>query len=100
MNLFGSNVSIPNNFYLTASVGGKYDALIHKGYFKRYAIVVNSVIEAETLGILHRNKPYKIDHDDSSCFKNDAFALLLHGVQPKGSKASQDLQKIRSLKNG
>ena len=100
LNLFGTNVSIPNNFYLTASMGGKYDYLIHKGYFKRYAIVVNSVIEAETLGILHRNKPYKIDIDDSSCFKDDAFALLLHGVQPKGSKASQDLQKIRSLKNG
>ena len=100
LNLFGTNVSLPSNFYLTASVGGKYDALIHKGYFKRYAIVVNSVIEAETLGILHRNKPYKIDTDDSSCFKDDAFALLLHGVQPKGSKASQDLQKIRSLKNG
>ena len=98
LNLFGTNVSIPSNFYLTASVGGKYDALIHKGYFKRYAIVVNSVIEAKTLGLLHRNKPYKIDHDDSSCFKDDAFALLLHGVQPKGSKASEDLQKIRSLK--
>ena len=102
LNLFGTNVSIPNNFYLTASVGGKFDYLIYKGYpqFKRYAIVVNSVIEAETLGILHRNKPYKIDTDDSSCFKDDAFALLLHGVQPKGSKASEDLQKIRSLKNG
>ena len=100
LNLFGTNVSIPDNFYLTASMGGKYDYLIHKGYFKRYAIVVNSVIEAETLGILHRNKPYKIYTDDSACFKDDAFALLLHGVQPKGSKASQDLQKIRSLKNG
>ena len=98
LNLFGTNVSLPSNFYLTASVGGKYDALIHKGYFKRYAIVVNSVIEAETLGLLHRNKPYKIDTDDSSCFENDAFALLLHGVQPKGSKASKDLELIKKSK--
>ena len=98
LNLFGTNISIPDNFYLTASMGGKYDYLIHKGYFKRYAIVVNSVIEAETLGILHRNKPYKIDKDDSSCLKGEPFALLLHGTQPKGSKASEDLQKIRSLK--
>ena len=98
LNLFGTNVSLPSNFYLTASVGGKYDALIHKGYFKRYAIVVNSVIEAETLGIMHRNKPYKIDTDDSSCFENDAFALLLHGVQPKGSKASKDLELIKKSK--
>ena len=52
LNLFGTNVFIPNNFYLTASMGGKYDYLIHKGYFKRYAIVVNSVNEAYSLGIL------------------------------------------------
>ena len=95
LNLFGSNVSIPDNFYLTASMGGKYDYLIHKGYFKRYAIVVNSVNEAYSLGILHRNKPYVIDKDDSNCLKEEPFALLLHGTQPKGSKASKALQAIK-----
>jgi len=95
LNLFGSNVSIPKNFYLTASMGGKYDYLIHKGYFKRYAIVVNSINEAYSLGILHRNKPYVIDHDDRNCLKKEPFALLLHGTQPKGSKASKDLQLIK-----
>ena len=98
LNLFGSNVSIPDNFYLTASMGGKYDYLIHKGYFKRYAIVVNSVNEAYSLGILHRNKPYVIDKDDSSCLKDEPFALLLHGTQPKGSKASKALQAIKKDK--
>jgi len=98
LNLFGSNVSIPDNFYLTASMGGKYDYLIHKGYFKRYAIVVNSVNEAYSLGILHRNKPYEIDKDDSSCLKEEPFALLLHGTQPKGSKASKALQAIKKTK--
>ena len=83
LNLFGTNKTLPNNFYLTASMGGQHDRLIHMGFFKRYAIVVNSKEEAITKGIEHRNKPYLIDKDDSSCFKPDPFALLIHGVQPK-----------------
>jgi len=98
LNLFGSNVHIPNNFYMTASMGGLYDHLIHKGYFKRYAIVVNSEAEAYSLGLLHRGKPYAIDKDDSSCFKPEPFALLLHGTQPKGSTASKALQAIKKEK--
>ena len=84
LHLFGTNVSIPDNFYLTASMGGKRDDLIHKGYFKRWAIVVNSEAEAIKKGIEHIGKPYKIDKDDSSCFKPDPFALLIHGTQKKG----------------
>ena len=42
LHLFGTNISIPKNFYVTASMGGLRDDLIHKGFFKRYAIVVNS----------------------------------------------------------
>ena len=84
LHLFGTNVSIPNNFFLTASMGGKRDDLIHKGYFKRWAIVVNSEAEAIKKGIEHIGKPYKIDKDDSSCFKPDPFALLIHGTQKKG----------------
>jgi len=84
LDLFGTNVSIPNNFYLTASMGGKRDDLIHKGFFKRYAIVVNSEAEAIKKGIEHTGKPYKIDKDDSSCFEPDPFALLIHGTQKKG----------------
>ena len=84
LHLFGTNVSIPDNFYLTASMGSKMDRLIHAGYFKRYAIVVNSEAEAIKKGIEHIGKPYKIDKDDSSCFKPDPFALLIHGTQKKG----------------
>ena len=68
LHLFGTNVSIPENFFLTASMGGLRDDLIHKGFFKRYAIVVNSEAEAIKKGIEHMGKPYKIDKDDSSCF--------------------------------
>ena len=84
LHLFGTNVSIPENFFLTASMGGLRDDLIHKGFFKRYAIVVNSEAEAIKKGIEHIGKPYKIDKDDSSCFKPDPFALLIHGTQKKG----------------
>ena len=84
LHLFGTNVSIPENFFLTASMGGLRDALIHKGFIKRYAIVVNSEAEAIKKGIEHMGKPYKIDKDDSSCFKPDPFALLIHGTQKKG----------------
>jgi len=84
LHLFGTNVSIPENFFLTASMGGKRDDLIHKGYFKRWAIVVNSEAEAIKKGIEHIGKPYEIDKDDSSCFKPDPFALLIHGTQKRG----------------
>ena len=36
--------------------------------------------------------------DDSSCLKDEPFALLLHGTQPKGSKASKALQAIKKTK--
>ena len=84
LHLFGTNIYIPDNFFLTASMGGLRDDLIHKGFFKRYAIVVNSEAEAIKKGLEHIGKPYKIDKDDSSCFKPDPFALLIHGTQKKG----------------
>ena len=65
-------------------MGGKRDDLIHKRYFKRWAIVVNSEAEAIKKGIEHIGKPYEIDKDDSHCFKPDPFALLIHGTQKKG----------------
>ena len=84
LHLFGTNISIPENFFLTASMGGLRDDLIHKGFFKRYAIVVNSEAEAIKKGIEHIGKPYEIDKDDSHCFENSPFALLIHGTQKKG----------------
>lgn len=73
---------IPENFVLTASLGGKWDALIEPNGL-RSAKVVMHPDEAEELDL-------EIDHDDSLARNPDGgdFALLLHGVQPKGSDAA------------
>lgn len=73
---------IPANFKLNASKGGKQDELIDL-YNLKYAEVVYSESEAKEKGL-------EIDHDDSHAYDFDhPFALLIHGVQPKGSKASK-----------
>ena len=84
-------VFLPDNFYMTASYGSKYDYLIDQGYFKRYSKVVFSIDEAIKLGL-------KIDKDDSLCFENKPFALLLHGMQEKGSEAGEALKLIKRKK--
>lgn len=77
---------IPDNFKLNASYGGKHDSLIEQ-YNLKYAKVVYSVNEANGL---------VIDHDDTSAYmQNNSFALLLHGTQPKGSKAAKALSALR-----
>ena len=70
--------NLPSNFYMTASYGGKYDYLIDEGYFPRYSKVVMNDDDAARLGL-------EVDHDDSHCFGDKPFALLVHGTQPKGS---------------
>ena len=74
---------IPDNFYLTASYGGDEDRMIHKfpELYKRVCYVVYTEQEAEERGL-------EIDHDDSHCFGDKPFALLVHGSQPAGSDAS------------
>tara|TARA_Y100000310_G_scaffold93569_1_gene91056 strand:+ start:6036 stop:6821 length:786 start_codon:yes stop_codon:yes gene_type:complete len=80
--------SIPSNFVLTASFGGKHDALIVEHGLK-YAEVVYSEEEADAMG-------FEIDHDDyHAAFGKKNFALLIHGTQPKGSMASQALQELK-----
>lgn len=78
------------NFLLTASAGGRCDKKIAQRKL-RFAKVVFSKQEAQDLGL-------EIDHDDTHAanpeLKNDSFALLLHGTQPKGSEASQALKKL------
>jgi hypothetical protein len=63
------------NFLLTASRGGKWDHLIDD---------------------LQLRLDLKLDHDDShaATFGGD-FALLIHGVQPKGSEASAALSALK-----
>lgn len=81
---------IPNNFRLTASKGGKEDYLIVKHKLK-YAEVVYSVNEAKL-------KKLEIDHNDSHAMEGkESFALLLHGVQPKGTIAAKANYKMKKM---
>jgi hypothetical protein len=81
--------SIPENFSITASRGGRFDHLIDQ-YKLREAVVVYSEQEAADLGL-------EIDHDDSHAAVKDGknFALLIHGTQPKGSQAGAALQQLK-----
>ena len=80
--------SMPSNFYLTASVGGTLDAMIPSNLdtFKRVAYVVYTEQQAADQGL-------EIVHDDSHCFGDKPFALLVHGSQRAGSLASQALSQ-------
>ena len=88
---FFLEVLLPNNFYMVASYGSRHDYLIDQGYFPKYSKVVFSEDEAKKLNL-------EIDKDDSLCFGNKAFALLLHGMQEKGSKAGEALKLIKRNK--
>ena len=78
LNLF-VGLELPSNFYLTASYGGKFDHLIDEGVFARYAKVVQSVEDADALGL-------PVDVDERHCFTPGPFAILVHGTQPKGTE--------------
>jgi hypothetical protein len=88
---FFLEVLLPNNFYMVASYGGRYDYLIDQGYFTKYSKVVFSEDEAKKLNL-------KIDKDDSLCFGNKAFALLLHGLQEKNTPSGEALKLIKRNK--
>lgn len=80
----------PNNFKHNISVGGKLDSFIEP--WMKTAIVVYSESEAKKLGL-------EIDDNDSLAYSQDkSFALLIHGTQPKGTKASKAWQKIKKAK--
>lgn len=80
---------IPSNLVLNASEGGKLDAQILEHGLK-FAKVVYSPEEAEKLGL-------SIDHTDEAAYKTkESFALLIHGQQPKGSKASQSIKDLKA----
>ena len=82
---------IPKNLVLTASYGGRCDDKIVE-YNLRAAKVVFSYAEAEALGL-------EIDHDDSHAAnpqsKDTDFALIIHGIQPKGSEASDAIRELK-----
>jgi hypothetical protein len=82
--------SVPNNFKLTASEGGKHDGLIESESLK-FAKVLFSIAEARELGL-------EIDHDDSHAFASDkSFALLLHGTQRKETPAAKAMSALRKI---
>jgi|TARA_R110002049_G_scaffold125465_1_gene281137 hypothetical protein len=88
-----NEMPILDNFILTASYGGRDDYLIDDPTFNfRSAKVVFSEAEAEKLGL-------EIDHDDSHAarpsLRNQDFALLIHGTQPKGSEAATALKELK-----
>lgn len=76
--------SIPENFRLTASFGGRDDNLISE-FGLKFCKVVYSTYEAKKLKL-------PLDHDDRHAmlekFKNTNFSIHLHGTQPKGSSAA------------
>ena len=78
-----------DNFVLTASYGGRNDELIEAENL-RSAKVVFSEAEAYELDI---------DHDDSHAarpsLKDQDFALLIHGTQPKGTEAAEALKELK-----
>ena len=88
---FFLEVLLPNNFYMVASYGSRFDYLIDQGYFTKYSKVVFNEDEAKKLNL-------EIDKDDSLCFGKKPFALLLHGLQEKGSKAGEALKEIKRNK--
>lgn len=80
---------IPGNFVLTASYGGRMDRLILQEKLP-YSKVVLSEKEA-------KDQKLSIDHDDSHAADPTvhAFALLIHGTQPKGSEAGKAVRKLK-----
>jgi hypothetical protein len=81
------------NFVLTASRGGWKDSLIDL-HNLRETVVVYSEAEAAKMGL-------EIDHDDSHAadpqVRDQNFALLIHGTQPKGSHAANMLSELKQL---
>ena len=79
------------NVVLTASYGGRDDALIDE-HGLRSVRVVYTEKEASDQGL-------PLDHDDSHAAdptqRDQSFALLIHGVQPRGSAAAAAKQALK-----
>ena len=75
------------NFRLTASRGGKFDKLIDEHRLPDAQVVFHPDEAGDR----------KLDKDDSLAMaaQRDSFALLLHGQQAAGSKASAALRQLR-----
>ena len=80
-----------DNFILTASYGGRDDYLIEELNLRSVKVVFSEA-EAEEKGL-------PIDHDDSHAarpsMRDQDFALLIHGTQPKDTEASKALKALK-----
>jgi hypothetical protein len=82
---------IAENFVLTASRGGRKDDMIETYNLRSVKVVLHP---SETV--------LEIDHTDEhaanpeSFARNQEFALLIHGIQPKGSKAAKAIRTLKS----
>lgn len=83
-------IELPENLFLTASWGGRFDALIEAGHFPRNARVVNTAAEAMALKL-------SVDFSDAMAYDlcPQAFAHLVHGTQPAGSLAGKAISARR-----
>ena len=80
---------IPANLTLNASRGGRLDHLIAEHGLKSATVVLHPSI-ADAMGL-------EIDHNETHAIGgSEDFALLIHGQQPKGSKASQALKTLKT----
>lgn len=80
----GEGNSIPENFVLTGSVGGKQDGVWDAHGFQKAHVVLHP-----------DDTDLPIDHDDTHAQSSGGdFALLLHGTQPKGSEAQKALRRM------
>lgn len=80
---------IPANLVLTASRGGRLDELIDT-WGMRSVVVVKSGYQARKAGL-------PVDNDDSHAAdparRENDFALVIHGTQPKGSELGKVVAK-------
>ncbi len=81
---------IPINFKLTASKGGKFDAMIDQ-YGLKFVEVVFSKAEAKAKGL-------PMDKKDTLAWRQaKPFSILLHGTQPKGTTAAKAWSALKGI---
>jgi hypothetical protein len=80
---------LPPNVQINGSRGGRHDALLEAHGIKT-AVVVNHPSDAAAMGL-------EIDHDETHAIgPGPSFALLIHGTQPKGSKAAAAIKRLKA----
>lgn len=80
--------ALPDNFKITASEGGKFDA-----HIKEHELVFSRVVFHPEEA---KKQKLKIDKDDKLAMASEkSFALLIHGGSAKGSDQSKAMARMR-----